>query len=171
MFCESETLVNCKSKQTTSRAASHRILAGCWSQAVLHRTAQKGKTNGVKKKVLRFHFSFPVSCLYVQNRKRAPHTRAYSFPVFLCQPSWPASIQCPYAHFMRDVPGTGAPLGAARLVLPPYRSQSDVPASLEPSFSSSDFSQCAGPLGHNCIVAITKSKRPRHIVSLSQSST
>ena len=71
MFCESETLVNCKSKQTTSRAASHRILAGCWSQAVLHRTAQKGKTNGVKKRcfVSISRFPFPAYMCRIGNER------------------------------------------------------------------------------------------------------
>jgi hypothetical protein len=60
MFCESETLVNCKSKQTMPRAASRRIPAGCWSHAVLQRTAQRGKTNGVKKRCV-VSCSFPLS--------------------------------------------------------------------------------------------------------------
>jgi hypothetical protein len=50
MFCESETLVNCKSKQTTLRAAPRRIPAGCWSHAVLHRTAQKGRNERGQKR-------------------------------------------------------------------------------------------------------------------------
>jgi hypothetical protein len=84
MFCESETLVNCKSKQTTPRAAPRRIRAGCWGHAVLHRTAQKGKTNGVKKRcfvsICRFLFRFPFPAYMCRfGNERLPPCRVRRF--------------------------------------------------------------------------------------------
>jgi hypothetical protein len=70
-------------------------------------------SNVLEKIVFRF-LSFPVSSLYVQNRKRPPQTRA--FPPDLREPT---VLNCSLAHFdtvpwlrpfLRDVLGTGQPV-------------------------------------------------------------